>query len=95
MRSEVFKRDRGVCSECRFDTQRLRVELNSLTEDERRIRCAALDLPLHRGMERTSSLWDADHVVPVSEGGGQCGLDNIATLCLPCHAVKTRTGAVK
>lgn len=29
--------------------------------------------------------WDADHVVPVVEGGGECGLDNYRTLCHPCH----------
>lgn len=31
------------------------------------------------------SLWDADHIVPVSEGGGECDLSNIRTLCLICH----------
>lgn len=38
----------------------------------------------------TSSLmlkqfWEADHVVPVVEGGGECGFDNYRTLCVPCH----------
>ena len=32
------------------------------------------------------SLWDADHVVPVAEGGGQCDLSNMRTLCLRCEA---------
>jgi 5-methylcytosine-specific restriction endonuclease McrA len=31
------------------------------------------------------SLWDADHILPVAEGGGECDLDNIRTLCLRCH----------
>lgn len=31
------------------------------------------------------TLWQMDHVVPVVEGGGACGLDNLRTLCLPCH----------
>lgn len=31
------------------------------------------------------SLWQADHINPVVEGGGQCGLDNLRTLCLRCH----------
>lgn len=29
--------------------------------------------------------WDADHIVPVAEGGGECDLTNFRTLCLPCH----------
>jgi hypothetical protein len=29
--------------------------------------------------------WDMDHIVPVAEGGGGCGLDNLRTLCRLCH----------
>lgn len=29
--------------------------------------------------------WEADHIVPVVEGGGGCGLENLRTLCKPCH----------
>lgn len=36
------------------------------------------------------SLWEADHIVPVVEGGGGCGLDNIRTLCRCCHKAETR-----
>ncbi len=32
-----------------------------------------------------STAWDADHIVPVAEGGGLCGLENYRTLCHPCH----------
>jgi 5-methylcytosine-specific restriction endonuclease McrA len=35
------------------------------------------------------TLWDADHIVPVAEGGGECDLDNMRTLCLKCHRVRT------
>jgi 5-methylcytosine-specific restriction protein A len=37
-----------------------------------------------------TTLWDADHVVPVAEGGGGCELSNLRTLCLRCHASETR-----
>lgn len=33
--------------------------------------------------------WQADHIVPVVEGGGECGLENIRTLCTPCHKEET------
>jgi hypothetical protein len=35
------------------------------------------------------SMWDADHVVPVAEGGGQCDLSNMRTLCIRCHREAT------
>ena len=33
--------------------------------------------------------WQADHEIPVSEGGGCCSLENIRTLCVPCHRLET------
>lgn len=29
--------------------------------------------------------WEMDHIVPVIEGGGLCGVDGYRTLCIPCH----------
>lgn len=43
-----------------------------------------------KGATLDSTLWQADHIVPVVEGGGSCGLDNLRTLCLPCHRQVTR-----
>jgi hypothetical protein len=31
------------------------------------------------------NLWDADHIVPVVEGGGECDLSNMRTLSLKCQ----------
>lgn len=39
--------------------------------------------------------WDIDHIVPVVEGGGQCGLENLRTLCHPCHKQVTRELAAR
>ena len=39
------------------------------------------------------SLWEADHIVPVIEGGGECGLEGIRTLCVFCH--KSETAALR
>ncbi len=33
--------------------------------------------------------WEVDHIVPVVLGGGCCGLDNLRTLCVPCHKKAT------
>ncbi len=37
----------------------------------------------------TQRLWEVDHAVPVVEGGGECGLDNLRTLCWRCHRQET------
>lgn len=29
--------------------------------------------------------WQVDHITAVVEGGGMCDLDNLRTLCVPCH----------
>jgi len=36
-----------------------------------------------------------DHILPVWEGGGQCDIDNLRTLCVKCHHKVTATQASK
>lgn len=38
---------------------------------------------------RRPKKWEADHMLPVVEGGDS-NLDNIRTLCVPCHRKVTR-----
>jgi 5-methylcytosine-specific restriction endonuclease McrA len=81
LRNQVFERDRGVCALCGTDTV---AEWRRIRHIRGARRLAALDVwGLRRLTRRT--LWDADHVVPVVEGGGECDLENIRTLCLRCH----------
>lgn len=35
------------------------------------------------------TLWEADHILPVVEGGGGAGLSNLRTLCRCCHRKAT------
>ncbi len=85
LREQVFARDRGVCAQCGVDTVALRRDMRKL------------DFAARRGFLRQwslredsrKSLWDADHIVPVAEGGGQCDLSNMRTLCLLCHRQAT------
>jgi 5-methylcytosine-specific restriction enzyme A len=85
MRRVVFRRDHGVCAVCGFDTTQLSSEFQRLkTWHEQRDWYAANGIPKGR-----REFWDADHVVPVVEGGGECGIENIRTLCLPCHRAET------
>ena len=39
---------------------------------------------------KEGDFWQADHIVPVAEGGGESALDNFQTLCVPCHEKKTK-----
>ena len=81
VRAQVFERDRGVCAQCGVDTVAEWKRLRRLHGRTRRLALAEWGL---RSMSR-SSLWDADHIVPVVEGGGECDLSNLRTLCLRCH----------
>lgn len=47
------------------------------------------------GIHRTGHLWEADHIVPVVEGGGECGLDGYRTLCRACHRRETAALAAR
>jgi 5-methylcytosine-specific restriction enzyme A len=85
LRDQVFARDRGVCALCGLDTEALRKNKRKLDYNARR------QFEKKWGLRR--HLWDADHVRPVSEGGGECDLSNMRTLCLPCH--RTATAALR
>lgn len=78
VRARVYKRDRGVCALCGLDTGALETG-------------RVADLPVHgeRYVDAGRALWEADHIVPVAEGGGSCGLDNYRTLCVWCHPRET------
>jgi 5-methylcytosine-specific restriction endonuclease McrA len=77
LREKVFERDKGVCALCGTDTEALRKHKRKLDYAARRL--------FEKKWGKRRSLWDADHVVPVAEGGGECDLDNMRTLCLECH----------
>jgi hypothetical protein len=89
LRQKVFERDRGVCSVCKLDTMQIQRELSDVPYGpERNARKIALGLYEHR-----NTFWDADHIQPVSEGGGVSDgpayFDNMQTLCLKCHGAKS------
>lgn len=85
LREQVFKRDCGICAECGADTAAAARRLRYSRGINRRA------LLTYWGLKRYSrkSLWDADHILPVAEGGGECDLDNLRTLCLRCHRLAT------
>lgn len=93
LRECVFERDAGICAICGVDTHRFRRKIMRLPFAERMREIRAL---IERGVihKRRKSWWEADHIQPVVEGGDS-SLDNIRTLCIPCHRGVTRELAVR
>jgi 5-methylcytosine-specific restriction endonuclease McrA len=53
------------------------------------------DTRAYRSRRGLLSRFDMDHRIPVVEGGGSCGLENLRTLCRPCHRVVTAALAAR
>ena len=83
LRERVLERDRGICAVCGLDCIAELHRVKKLRGIGRRK--AMLDWQ----MRKRKTLWDADHIVPVAEGGGECDLSNVRTLCLKCHRMRT------
>jgi len=82
VRDQVWKRDRGVCRLCGFDV--------ALAERRwRRRKPPATDRAQRRAWRNDRPRWEADHILPVADGGGECSLDNYRLLCRTCHVAIT------
>ncbi len=106
LRKLVWARDRGICAACGVDSAswyrglKRRIARQMKAAGLVRARSGPsceLVLKIERAAYRAAGLtadrstfWDADHIVPVVEGGGECDLDNLRTLCLRCHKEATR-----
>jgi 5-methylcytosine-specific restriction protein A len=107
----VLERDHGICARCGSDAgtatraiehirriDRWDFRLTYLQNRDRTAasrEAVALILAAWGVTDESRALWDADHVIPVIEGGGGCGLDNYRTLCVTCHRSETSTLAAR
>jgi hypothetical protein len=98
IREQLFALEGGICRNCGINAHALFVRISALQPAERlNALCnanwtlpktsAALERLLQDPKE--GDFWEADHVQAVSEGGGDCMLDNLQTLCKPCHKTET------
>jgi hypothetical protein len=78
VRREVKKRDKGVCRLCGLNVVKAHREW-------RRAQPPAVDRQARKAWRAARPRWEADHIVPVADGGGECGLDNYRLLCRACH----------
>ena len=101
-RYQLFERERGVCQQCGFDAHGFHQRLQALPAGPERLQAlmaspyvSTAKANLQRVMRtpRAGDFWEADHIVPVEFGGGESDLSNFQTLCVRCHAAKTREQA--
>ena len=89
LRQQVRKRDRCICALCGLNTFKLAKELRVVAKnknpDEKVVFSKYGVEPIKFIGTKKRSLWAADHILPVIEGGGECGLENMRTLCIWCH----------
>ncbi len=88
----VFKRDKGVCAACGCNTEKLRriLRLCNVWDEIGR---TGLPIVVRRKMgfnPHGERLWDCDHIRSVAEHGPAETIDDLQTLCHPCHKAKTR-----
>lgn len=91
MRAAVAARDACICAACGLDV----AALEGAVDEVRKFRwtnwwpTSESTIVRLAGLYEGRSLWQADHIVEVADGGGGCDLDNIQTLCHWCHAAKS------
>eukprot|EP00963_Diacronema_lutheri_P001794 scaffold116_cov334-Pavlova_lutheri.AAC.14 len=104
LRKAVFEIEHGICQVCGLDAHKLCVRLRpvkSFHERQKLVLDTTSGHPLCPGwspktLDRLVSVpseghaWQMDHIIEVAAGGGGCGLENVQTLCVPCHGLKTK-----
>ena len=99
LRAQVFALEGGVCTLCGVDGHALYTRVLALEPAERLNALCNANWKLPRSARaldrllqnpREGDFWQADHILAVAEGGGSCGLDNLRTLCVPCHIGKSK-----
>lgn len=94
LREAIYKRDLGCCALCHTDCVGLLRRAQTLTLEEIpdffRQNKHYFRVNITNSLElakavTTERLWDIDHIIPVSMGGGLCDLSGLRTLCLKCH----------
>ncbi|KAL6554724.1 hypothetical protein OROHE_007463 [Orobanche hederae] len=93
IREEIFKIERGICTNCKLKCHQLVKDLKLLSIEKRQeyIRKVAPTIAkrqLYKLVHDPSegNAWHANHIIPAYKGRGECKLENMRTLCVACHA---------
>lgn len=94
-RRQTLKRDKGICAKCGLDCIAAWKIINhapatplAWSRENRGLTWVEVFLGIRISPNRRS-FWDANHIVPVSEGGTS-DLNNLETLCILCHQKHTK-----
>lgn len=104
IRDRVFEAEHGICQMCNMDAHAVFGQVRDTTDHKKRAEIVAkskfnsLTVKMKEQMVKKPSagqFWHVDHILPVWEGGGQCDIDNLRTLCILCHQKVTARQAAK
>jgi hypothetical protein len=82
VRKLIKKRDKGICQRCLFD-------VGAAERAWRKEKPPGSDRKARKAWRAARPRWEADHILPVADGGGECGLSNYRLLCRACHVTVT------
>ncbi|KAJ4791573.1 chromatin remodeling factor18 [Rhynchospora pubera] len=99
LRQALFQIEHGICDNCKLDCCGLVKCLRPLSVKRRieYIKKFAPNIAAKKQLlnkianePNEGNCWHADHKVPVYQGGGECSLENLRTLCVACHYEVTK-----
>lgn len=85
LRKSIFERDKGICSNCQADCEKIKRVYWAIVDFEAQV----LYGQLLNIWDEGRTFWEADHIKEIAEGGSNAP-ENLQTLCIVCHADKTR-----
>ncbi|XP_064621798.1 uncharacterized protein LOC135484357 [Lineus longissimus] len=98
-RHHVFELEHGVCQLCNFDAGNFFQQIKAMKDYASRASLikdspfSSLSADIKQRMvkdPKQGMFWHVDHITAVADGGGQCDIDNLRTLCYLCHKVVTK-----
>ncbi|CAL1546880.1 unnamed protein product [Lymnaea stagnalis] len=101
-RDQIYDIEHGICRLCHYDTHAIFTQIKIVKDFAARAKLVnaspynVLTAKQKQKMvenPQAGQFWHLDHITPVWQGGGLCDLDNMRTLCTPCHLKVTRKQA--
>ena len=92
MRNAIYRRDEGICAECRVDINDLEQAFKYIHElwlKNKLFYFSATAVRKAAGYASSGHLWELNHKKALAEGGDPIDPDNLEILCLKCHRKHT------